>query len=203
MSRVSGVTLICSLCEGVEEDEGASIIRMLDEAAGHSCFTPLVGHCFFTQLTDHYGGNKHPQIMALGAGINGFDEDLFATKVMAHPWEYPENVVLVIQPEDGPTRTWRPSPPIELFVARDMLVKQPASETEPEYLKGLGRFLDRARVMLAPVPEAVLGEREAFVHRLALMLADLERRGSKDVRIKSVGPAGVEIEWTAPVPRDS
>jgi hypothetical protein len=192
MSVVSGVTLVCSLCEGSEPEDGAHIIRMLDDAAGTWCFT---------QLTDHYGGHKHPQIMAFGAGINGLDEDLFAAKVMAHAWEHPENVVLVIQPEDGPTRTWRPpTTPIALFVARDMIVNPPVSELEPDDLTGLGRFVERARLMLAPVPDHVLGQREAFVHRLGLMLSDLQRRGSKDVHIKGVGPYGVELAWTEPVP---
>lgn len=54
------------------------------------------------------GGYKHPQFVAMSAGINGFvDEDEFAKFVMTRQWWAPENVVLVLQPETGETRVFR------------------------------------------------------------------------------------------------
>lgn len=60
-------------------------------------------------VSDHYAGGKHPQQYVAGGGFNYFAEDEFATFVLGLPWEHPENVVLVIQPEDGPTRVFRPT----------------------------------------------------------------------------------------------
>ena len=57
----------------------------------------------------HFGGRKHPQMCVAGGGFNYFDEDAFVQIVLAFPWESPENVVLVIEPEDGPTRVFRPN----------------------------------------------------------------------------------------------
>ena len=53
-------------------------------------------------------GPKHPQCFVFGAGLNFADEDALAEKILCFDWKYPENMVLVIQPEDGPTRVWRP-----------------------------------------------------------------------------------------------
>jgi hypothetical protein len=54
------------------------------------------------------GGNKHPQFEAWAAGINYFLRvDEFAAFTMSRPWSAPENVVLVIQPEDGASRVFR------------------------------------------------------------------------------------------------
>lgn len=43
------------------------------------------------------------------AGYNWFDEDEFAAFVLSVDWNWPENVVLTIQPEEGETRVWRPA----------------------------------------------------------------------------------------------
>jgi hypothetical protein len=90
MSVVSGVTLLTSCVEAIEGDvltllEGVELKR-LDEA---------------------YGGTKHPQQYVFGAGINHASDDEIAARVIEHQWESPENVVLIIQPEEGQTRIWR------------------------------------------------------------------------------------------------
>lgn len=95
MSVVSGVTLIFSL--GEDDDALCGAINWWLDDHG---FGPL------KPLDDHYGGSKHPQINALGGGYNAFLEDEFAQFIMSREWRAPENVVLVIQPEEGPTRVF-------------------------------------------------------------------------------------------------
>lgn len=104
MSVVSGVTLLCSLegCGQKWEENGSRILARLNLYLEANGFASR-----FEELSDHYGGGRHPQQFVFGAGINYFDEDGFANYAMSLPWESPENVVLVIQPEDGPTRVWR------------------------------------------------------------------------------------------------
>lgn len=105
MSVVSGITLICSLAEGSGDgrDVEEFLARAADEAAGY----PLLQK--FVEVSELFGGCKHPQCLVFGAGLNHFSssEDAFADRVFAREWESPENVVLIIQPEDGPTRVWR------------------------------------------------------------------------------------------------
>lgn len=98
MSVVSGVTFLCTLGE-------TDVVEVLEALASETTGYPVQ----FTEVQAHYGGNKHPQQTICGAGLNYFDEDAFAARVLAYPWVYPENVVLVIQPEDGPTRVWQPT----------------------------------------------------------------------------------------------
>jgi hypothetical protein len=99
MSMVSGVTFICSL----SEDEDKVLLHLNESLKKHHC------DCDFRELAEHYGGNKHPQCLTLGAGINYLPEFDFAKYVLCHyAWESPERVILVIQPEDGPTRVYRP-----------------------------------------------------------------------------------------------
>lgn len=100
MSVVSGVTVFVSVIES-ETDDGDDIAVMLDgwlEAVG------AVGR--FSELSEAYGGGKHPQQFVHGGGFKYFDEDGFAARFNAHRWESAENAVLVIQPEDGTTRVW-------------------------------------------------------------------------------------------------
>jgi hypothetical protein len=91
--------LVCSL---MEEDSPA-----LEEVQ-----TWLAGSKDGQQLrdvSDYAGGGKHPQFLAMSAGINGFwDDEEFIAYVLARNWSDPENLVLVIQPEDGATRVFRP-----------------------------------------------------------------------------------------------
>ena len=58
-------------------------------------------------VEDDFGGGKHPQMRVAGGGFNYFPEDEFLEFIKNHPWETPDNVVLIMQPEDGPTRVWQ------------------------------------------------------------------------------------------------
>lgn len=62
-------------------------------------------------LEDEFGGPKHPQMRLGAAGLNYLREDEFAALVLSLPWEEPEHVVLLIKPEEGPTRVWRANSP--------------------------------------------------------------------------------------------
>lgn len=107
MSVVSGVTLQISCAEDYTEREGApdtvSLIDKVNAWLAEQTFGPLVA------VEGRYGGNKHPQVLVYGAGYNAFFEDEFGTFVMSLPWNVPESVVLLIQPEDGPTKVFRPA----------------------------------------------------------------------------------------------
>jgi hypothetical protein len=70
-------------------------------------FGPLV------QVEDQVGGSRYPQCIMACGGYNHFLEDEFVAEFRDLMWNYPENAVLVIQPEDGPTRVWRGDVPIE------------------------------------------------------------------------------------------
>lgn len=107
MGHVSGVTLFCSVSESEGDDDaqdaGEPVLTALNEYLARNGDAGQ-----FTQLAESYGGPKHPQQLVFAAGLNYFDEDAFAAFVLAYPWERPGRVVLVIQPEHGPTRVWRP-----------------------------------------------------------------------------------------------
>lgn len=107
MSFVSGVILIHFCGEQGETDDSLpycieAVNRWLKDVDDRN-FSPLA------DVTDHASGSKHPQCQIYCAGYNYFPEDEFAKFVVGLPWEYPENVVLVIQPEEGETRVWRGS----------------------------------------------------------------------------------------------
>lgn len=102
MSYVSGVLLMVSVCEDGPEDGIPVLVNGLNQ------WLVTSGHAALADLTEHARVRKHPQCFMFGAGFNYFPEDDFAAFVLAQPWELPENVVLLIQPEEGPTRVWRP-----------------------------------------------------------------------------------------------
>lgn len=60
------------------------------------------------QVENSLGGSKHPQFFAAGAGFNFFPADEFEAFFLGLEWENPENAVLIMQPETGPTRVVRP-----------------------------------------------------------------------------------------------
>lgn len=107
MSHVTGVTLQVDSCEDDNAPENgediialvARINRWLARNNKHSGLAPVV---------DHYGGCMHPQVLVYGAGLNYLDEDAFADYVLSLPWTHPENVVLLLNPEEGATRVFRP-----------------------------------------------------------------------------------------------
>lgn len=102
MSVVSGVVLCMSAGEEEMEDELAPLLVEVNRwLAARGAFR-------LDPVEDGFGGSKHPQMIVAGGGFNHFDEDAFAEFVLGLPWGEPENVVLIIQPEDGPTRVFRP-----------------------------------------------------------------------------------------------
>ena len=103
MSVVSGVVLCTSCCEEeVSEDGPAVLFVQINEWLSSRGLFHLV------LVEDSFGGTKHPQMFVAGGGFNCFPEDDFAAYVIALPWENPERVVLIIQPEEGETRVFRP-----------------------------------------------------------------------------------------------
>jgi len=111
MSTVSGVTLICGLGEtGSEDPQVYDSSSDLLLARLNKCLASLDQKISrkFVELSGQYGGNKHPQHLVFGAGLNHFYEDRFAQTILSWPWKDPKNVVLIIQPEDGETRVFRP-----------------------------------------------------------------------------------------------
>lgn len=111
MSVVSGIILqVHCLDDREDPDPGKEVWSRIDEwLAKHPSgpFDPLV------DVTDHLVVHKHPQIYVCGGGYNYFPEEEFAAFVIGLPWERPDRVVLVIQPENGPTMVFRPPHEIE------------------------------------------------------------------------------------------
>jgi hypothetical protein len=96
MSSVSTVTL--QVFETSVTPLISKVNEWLSEHAGGS----------LNQVDDGYGGNKASQVEVYGGAFNHLDEDDFAFFVMRLPWEYPEDTVLLINPEEGPARVFRP-----------------------------------------------------------------------------------------------
>jgi hypothetical protein len=107
MSVVSGITLLTGVSEDyIEQEDGSDrwpLIERINIWLDERNFSAL------TSVEDHYGGSKHPQLTVHGAGFNYFPEDDFAAFVLSLPWKQPENMLLIIQPEEGPTKVYRPS----------------------------------------------------------------------------------------------
>lgn len=106
MSRVSGVVLCTSICESDSDDfDGGPNWKRVNAWLVEHGFTELV------RAEDHHGGTKAMQMHVGMAGFNYFEshEDDFAAFVIALDWIWPGNVMLVIQPEEGDSRIWRPA----------------------------------------------------------------------------------------------
>lgn len=95
MSYVTGVVLVCAL-----EDEP---IARLNQWLENQERAVLVDQSCIS------GGDKHPQCAIYTAGYNYFPEDEFAAVFLGAGWEYPANAVLIMQPEQGATRIFRPA----------------------------------------------------------------------------------------------
>ncbi len=107
MSVVTSVLLTVSCCEeGFSDEPGdpAPKLDRINQFLQQGRFAPL------TCLTPHMSGNKHPQTYTYGAGYNHFVEELFTELIQSMNWSHPENVVFIMQPEEGETRVWRPEP---------------------------------------------------------------------------------------------
>lgn len=108
MSYVSGVVLCTGLAEDANEpddqiDAGPDApLNRINAWLTERRFSAL------TRVEDRLGEGKHPQMYVAGAGQNYFDEDAFSAFVIGLPWKEPGRVVLVIQPQNGTTRVWRP-----------------------------------------------------------------------------------------------
>jgi hypothetical protein len=97
LSVVSGVVLTFGVCE----TEGAQHVAILN------AYLAEKGKGALISVTDAAGGTKHPEIDIYAGGFNYLDEDEFAAMAMAAPWQDPENVILIINPQQGPTRVYR------------------------------------------------------------------------------------------------
>jgi hypothetical protein len=102
MSVVTGVLLIFSVCEEEGREDHPVLLAHINDWLMERYSQRLL------LVQEHFGGSKHPQLFAAGAGFNYFDEDAFADYVLSLPWALPENVVLILQPEEGSTRVFRP-----------------------------------------------------------------------------------------------
>lgn len=104
MSIVTGVMLICSTCDDGDLGPLSEIAAWLAERESSE------GNWRLADTSDHAVGGKHPQFATFCGGFNAFclEEDEFAAFVMSRDWTFPENLVLIMQPEDGETRVFRP-----------------------------------------------------------------------------------------------
>lgn len=104
MSVVTSVILSMSCTENgfdVEENDTIQIDRINGFIRDH-------GKSDLHFLTPHMRNGKDPQTFTFGGGYNNFPNDEFLEFIQAIQWEHPENVVLVLQPEQGDTIVWRP-----------------------------------------------------------------------------------------------
>ena len=104
MSVVTGLVLMCSLADGeCDGDEGlpSENIANLNRWLAARGFQPLLN------VSSESGGSKHPQCCVFVCGYNYFPEIDFVKFVQSLEWRDRDNLVLAMQPEDGPTQTWR------------------------------------------------------------------------------------------------
>lgn len=103
MSVVTGLVLMCSLLDGEAPTGGFELsdnIKHLNSWLMDRGFRPL------KNVAHDSGGSTHPQCMTFHCGYNHFPEDAFAAQVLSLEWGDPENVILVMQPEEGATRVF-------------------------------------------------------------------------------------------------
>ena len=100
MSVVTGIVLCLSSDDEPGDDKG-SPMNMLNDWLKQRRFGALA------QVDSCFGGEKHPQMAVFGGGYNHLPAAEFAEFVMSLPWIAPENVVLIMQPEDGGTQIRR------------------------------------------------------------------------------------------------
>lgn len=101
MSVVTGIIVTC----GLSDEEDGDAPQLLNAwLSSHGYHAPLA------DVTDAFGGRKHPQFCTLGGAINYFvDDEEFIAFVVNFPWKDPEEVVLIMRPEDGPVAVYRPA----------------------------------------------------------------------------------------------
>jgi len=103
MSMVTGLILVVDICDGEEyEYEPSPFINKINAWLKKREFGPLADQ------SNNASGTKHPQNCIFFGGYNYFPEDDFAKVFLSIAWEMPENAVLIMQPEEGATRVFRP-----------------------------------------------------------------------------------------------
>ena len=110
MRHVTGIVLCASVVEehGSQGEDGMPALFERINAWLFERDTRWV----LNMAEDTFGGNKHPEMFVAGGGFNYFlPEREFVFFVMVLPWQCPENVILIIQPQDGPTKVHRPKCP--------------------------------------------------------------------------------------------
>lgn len=104
MSVVTGLVLMCSLgweeLQASEHPPGA--IELINRWLQTRNLPPLI------DIADNAVGNKHPQAMIFTAGFNNFPEDEFAAFFQSLDWGSSDRAILLLQPEQGSTRVFRP-----------------------------------------------------------------------------------------------
>lgn len=90
MSVVTGITLHCKH----EHRALKEIQKWLSDR----------GFPILLEVSKYYGGNKHPQINLFGGGYNYFPKEDFIEFTKKINWDNEENVVLIINPEEGGCR---------------------------------------------------------------------------------------------------
>lgn len=105
MSVVTGVMVFCTCGEDSTCDSDWPVqFELLNTwLRQQGCYGELVA-----VDTARTGGTKNPQFNAAAAGFNYFAADDFAAVFLSLQWDFPENALLVMQPEDGPTIVVRP-----------------------------------------------------------------------------------------------
>lgn len=91
MSVVTGIVLCTSIAE-----TPTNFSKIDAWLADHSCSS-------LHEVDEHCCNGKHPQMSIRGGGYNYFSNEEFLQFFKTLLWAYPENVVLVLQPEDGTT----------------------------------------------------------------------------------------------------
>lgn len=108
MSYVDSV-LLCISC-GEDSTEGPApdytdtyeLVERINAWLVEREFSPLL------DITDRMGGSKSSQMIVFGAAYNYFSPRAdFPALVRSMPWVYPEEMVLIMNPEEGPTAVHR------------------------------------------------------------------------------------------------
>ena len=110
VSSVTGVVLCCSISEDCEsaDDAPPRFLAEINQWLADRAHRDGPPQWELVPVDEFFGGAKHPQISVWGGGFNHFPEDDFAAFIMSLDWRCPENVVLILNPEDGPARVLRP-----------------------------------------------------------------------------------------------
>ena len=96
MSVVSSVVLVCSLCP----DDEATAIDAINAWLEERNQPPLA------EISDHAAGRKAMQVNLFAGAYNWLDEDAFIKFVMQQDWDEPEELALVVTPEEGEVRVF-------------------------------------------------------------------------------------------------